>query len=90
MKKIALIAALVLLAGCAVVQQKPTIEVAPIGVTHVEHLYPTAGATNIVVQTATNILGPWTTVWTTTNQPSRIDVVDHGNDPLKFYRLVYP
>lgn len=65
-------------------------EVVPVGVPYVERFYVTPGATNVAVQETTNILGPWTTIYTTTNQPTRIDVVDHLGLGTKFYRLVYP
>lgn len=85
------LAGLALLAGCAVVQpQKPTAEVVPVGVSYVAYLYPTPGATNVAVQSATSILGPWTTIYTTTNQPTRLDVLDHAGTGTTFYRLVYP
>lgn len=84
-------AGLVILAGCAVVQpQKPTVEVVPVGVPYVTRLQVAPGATNVAVQSATSILGPWATIYTTTNQPNRIDIVDHVGAGTTFYRLVYP
>ncbi len=91
-KKIAPLAGLlVFLTGCAVTQpQKPTVEVVPVGVPYVARLDVAPGATNVDVQSATSILGPWTTIYSTTNQPNRIDVIDHVGAGTTFYRLVYP
>jgi hypothetical protein len=90
-RSLATLSGLVLLAGCAVVQpQKPTVEVVPVGVPFVARLYTAPGATNVAVQSATSILGPWATIYMTTNQPNRIDVVDHVGTGTVFYRLVYP
>lgn len=76
--------------GCSVVQpQKPTVEVVPVGVL-VARFQVTPGTTNVLVQSTTNILGPWTTIYSTTNQPNRIDVIDHDSTGTKFYRLAYP
>jgi len=90
-RAISTLAGLALLAGCAVTQpQKPTVEVVPVGVPYVARLYTAPGATNVLVQSTTNILGPWVTIYSTTNQPNRIDVIDHAGTGTTFYRLVYP
>lgn len=90
-RSLATLSGLVLLAGCAVVQpQKPTVEVVPVGVPYVARLYTAPGATNVAVQSTTSLLGPWVTIYTTTNQPNRIDIVDHVGTGTTFYRLVYP
>lgn len=86
----AVLSCLVLLAGCVVLPPKPTVEVVPVGVPQVVRFYTTPGATNVAVQSATNILGPWVTIYSTTNQPNRIDVIDHVGTGTLFYRLIYP
>lgn len=90
MKNILLIASLMLMSGCATVQQKPTVEVVPVGVPYVARMPVNPGSANVAVQSATSVVGPWTTIYTTTNRPSRIDVIDHNGTGTVFYRLVYP
>lgn len=83
-------ALIVLFTGCATVQTKPTVEVVPVGVPYVARLDVDPGHNTVAVQSATSPAGPWTTIYTSTNRPNRIDIIDHNGTGSAFYKLTYP